>query len=943
MPLLKRKPFPLINPPPLDLKDKTSKACPVWYSQATNEIFDDYPTYLERITLYKRPIWQCEFTGQSNITYAEALESEQVEKRKVQNKLPEELQKVVLQRTQFQKARLDAVVEDVHSYFVDRFVSGEQVDCVWDDGVLYSARILETPPLTDQISDDVKYKVQLLDEDFEGMDDYIGMVERKDIKRDRLAFSKNLLKKFLREATTKETYMGAPWIVNDQFAKRFDIDTSLPQDLETAKTLAYSKSRKMRALAAAERRKELETGITTSTPVQVTEKSRLEEFRKLEAALKYPMEDLDLPAYRRNPPIIDSTVLLDMSPGTGNESKTVPNPTGDLPTRPQPSHETVASDCFGPFLMVWSFLNVFSRPLCLSPFNLNDFELALRHTSVNQKGEMVYESIVALLNCIIRHRLKSGHQPPPLPLPSTIASSTGFPRAPLLASRQHREVLHLNGEDDPSSVLNHANDKDDDSSSSSDDSDIHSMKIKQNGNKTTLNGHKHSPKETVRQRQQGKDVCLDRGCASAEVIRIGKDWDVRPIPVGNERKGWEDVLIGCINDLAIDMDENMTTFDTILCRLVPRMKSTLEDREQAYLHLGLKDKLTILQLLVHAANETTDIKNYMEDCQEQLTELRKQKIEINRERKRINADRNELEKQFEDNSNAEPDAEESETGDDSDDDSEDEESITRIQKEAAHVSRHESRQAILKRKQMERDEREAKRKKLYHQQRQEARERSQELKARSAARKKLENEERLVQKKHEQVDRDMRKYSTLRFKPLGRDRFYNRYYYLDNIGGGHSHGSGKLFVQSPSIADLSMIMSDSAVESDSTTSLCGHGGGLSFMCQLMEHQGLSDKAMVLEKEINRMVGSDHLEWWESFDDPDILNDLLAWLNPKGVREYVLKRELQKHLPGLVAGMKKHLSERQTPTVEVIRRSTRTKTTPQYSAGSWFSYTNKLAK
>jgi hypothetical protein len=53
--------------------------------------------------LYKKPIWQCESTGKSNLTYKQALESEKVEKERVQDKLPEQLQKRVLMHIQFRK------------------------------------------------------------------------------------------------------------------------------------------------------------------------------------------------------------------------------------------------------------------------------------------------------------------------------------------------------------------------------------------------------------------------------------------------------------------------------------------------------------------------------------------------------------------------------------------------------------------------------------------------------------------------------------------------------------------------------------------------------------------------------------------------------------------------------------------------------------------------
>lgn len=55
------------------------------------------------MSLYRKPIWQCESTGKSNLTYKEALESEKVEKEKVQDKLPEQLQKRVLLHVQFRK------------------------------------------------------------------------------------------------------------------------------------------------------------------------------------------------------------------------------------------------------------------------------------------------------------------------------------------------------------------------------------------------------------------------------------------------------------------------------------------------------------------------------------------------------------------------------------------------------------------------------------------------------------------------------------------------------------------------------------------------------------------------------------------------------------------------------------------------------------------------
>ena len=53
--------------------------------------------------MYRQRLWQCEVSGRSGLTYREALESERTETDRVQEKLPDELQKRVLQRAQFRK------------------------------------------------------------------------------------------------------------------------------------------------------------------------------------------------------------------------------------------------------------------------------------------------------------------------------------------------------------------------------------------------------------------------------------------------------------------------------------------------------------------------------------------------------------------------------------------------------------------------------------------------------------------------------------------------------------------------------------------------------------------------------------------------------------------------------------------------------------------------
>lgn len=197
----------------------------------------------------------------------------------------------------------------------------------------------------------------------------------------------------------------------------------------------------------------------------------------------------------------------------------------------------------------------------------------------------------------------------------------------------------------------------------------------------------------------------------------------------------------------------------------------------------------------------------------------------------------------------------------------------KAQRKAEQLSRHESRQATLKRRQAEIKDREAKRLKLHHLQREEARVRNQEQKLRADARRRLDEDERAMHKKEEHVERDMRKYSNHRIKPLGRDKFYNRYYYLDDIGGTLVHGSGKLFVQCPSDTDLMVIWERDFVESlDKTVSLpCGRGGGVKFVTQLLKEQGMSEEAEYMENRLESLYKAGESttnEWWQSYDEPE---------------------------------------------------------------------------
>ena len=48
----------------------------MFVNRFTGEVFDDYDDYVEKMKFYLARQWSCKYTGQSGLTFEEALQSE---------------------------------------------------------------------------------------------------------------------------------------------------------------------------------------------------------------------------------------------------------------------------------------------------------------------------------------------------------------------------------------------------------------------------------------------------------------------------------------------------------------------------------------------------------------------------------------------------------------------------------------------------------------------------------------------------------------------------------------------------------------------------------------------------------------------------------------------------------------------------------------------------
>lgn len=159
-----------------------------------------------------------------------------------------------------------------------------------------------------------------------------------------------------------------------------------------------------------------------------------------------------------------------------------------------------------------------------------------------------------------------------------------------------------------------------------------------------------------------------------------------------------------------------------------------------------------------------------------------------------------------------------------------------------------------------------------------------ELKSAMAERRRLDEELNKTERRLEAIEREFRQlFGVGRTRHMGKDRFFNRYWWLDGMGIGNlvtssgtaSYGTGRVFVQGPSEFDLLVI--------------AGKGEGV---------------VQARQKEEDGADGTLGLGEWGMYSEPQEVEELIAWLNIKGHRELALKNVLTKWLDHILSGVKR---------------------------------------
>lgn len=153
---------------------------------------------------------------------------------------------------------------------------------------------------------------------------------------------------------------------------------------------------------------------------------------------------------------------------------------------------------------------------------------------------------------------------------------------------------------------------------------------------------------------------------------------------------------------------------------------------------------------------------------------------------------------------------------------------------------------------------------------------------------KFEAQINLHDRRLEDIEQEFRQLlGCIRVKPMGKDRFHNRIWWLDGLGsgrlvvcGGVSWSTGRVFVQGPSELDRDLL--DKRERED----------------------GDVKKRRLEEEGEGGMLGVNE---WAVYSDPEQVEELVGWLNTKGIRENALKNNMMKWIPHITRGIRKRLT------------------------------------
>lgn len=807
-----------------------------------------------------------------------------------------------------------------------------------------------------------------------------ALVDEEHIVRDRKTFTKQRLRSFIKNTVNREPWTGAPWLVKTKIANEYRINTEVPNHLKHDNQILQRRSNistkkgeydgtvlnfytsqgrlpelkpkggKVKVVNQAPARGKQEqfreyqstlTGINTFKVQQITRPNQFSQFGGEHLILpatngflaiaaksqpkpppppppKYPIEDLEIPPA-----------------GDGNHRPLLKYLSQDTPTIEQVSDGAgsgILMESVGPLLETWDTLNVYCEVYQLDSFTFDDYIEALQFSSDEVQCELVVEIHCAVFKKLVNDASDKNGQ-----------VQVSLPKLATAESQRESKASSVRPTPTPEPEVK----------------------------RTTRSSFAKSEAAELIASEKAKqlspiDTNLHRAAEIDQSTR-GYDWKMRIRKRDFGDGKWVVILVGLLNQLSGN-PRLRKACDEVLVHLAPMDDEATPGTAIArYGSLDINLRVKALQIICMLSLETKAIRAYMEECNNLMTDHRKEKIEVQRNRKAayVNHTYNKLpwltfcsveelrllheERKVlqPDNASASPQPEleelsNSKTNVENEEDG-DQDIAVDTEDEEPHQGRslRRANDRALQRKKRQEEEKERKLKALTDR----AKKPTKQAKQFEKVLKKIEAVKVRIREYEEEIltiENDLREADCPRTRVLGKDRFWNRYYWMERNAMPYAglptsstanagYANGCIWVQGPDDIERQGFIELSDAEN--------------MQYRRAFNMGVPERKMIEE-------GATHVfsaRQWGYYDDPDQLDKLIGWLDPRGVREVKLRKELQIQREKISVHMvkrKEYLSsndDKKSETGEPLTRvSTRTKTYIDATGHRCLTWKNSIA-
>lgn len=562
--------------------------------------------------------------------------------QEVEAAFPEALKGPILRKVQFQTiSRLDNLVDMVYDEFKADFYPGEDLfvtldefnnerrACLVRDKTTFGARILPDGSSSLPTS---RYLVVLADGSGQEQ-----VVTNDSLSRERGAFTKSMLRSFIKRTVIREAWNGAPWLVKNEYASQYHIDTRIPPHLRHD-----TKIQERKQLLAQKRERNSLHEANGHSPTTPTGPVRLPELKPAPKShkgkqtpnsagakgLKWPADmtpdgvnGAGYPRYSEEratapreptpppppPPPKYPIEDLQLEPREGNVRPPLRFMCKDPPVDAEIDdaiYRQIDMDTVGPLLETWDTLNVYCEIFKLDSFTFDDFVEAMSIASSSNQVQLFEEIHCSVLKILVDSESDGGKVRITLP--------------------------EIEEEDSDEEGDGDEEDGDDSRVESAEPEDIpvaratRSSLAKLEAERLAAEAAA-AEEETLRAELETKN--------RAEELLKEFNWVEHLRQRNFQNGGWQRILVGLLHQLSKN-ERQQRACEELLQQLVPAdMVPSPENVQQRYAELDINYRVKALQIICMLTMETKAVRGYMEDCSETMTKYRKDKIEWQRQRK----------------------------------------------------------------------------------------------------------------------------------------------------------------------------------------------------------------------------------------------------------------------------------------------------------------------